>query len=128
MECTMKRSKPPPPPSGASAPKLRDIEISPVLFEASLPVGSVIASVLVETAGEGFHGTLALTGPDADKFAVAEGLLWLTADVPPGNYEITVVAEQGTESLYSPQVLTSVGPDNVPGPEPEPPPSGNPDN
>ena len=128
----MKRSKPPPPPSGASAPKLLDIEISPVLFEASLPAGSVIASVLVETAGEGFHGTLALTGPDADKFAVADGLLWLTADVPPGNYEITVVAEQGTESLYSPQVLTAVGPDNVPEPgpepEPEPPPSGNPDN
>jgi len=101
--------------------KLINIDITPVVFDAASPVGSVIATVLVETSGEPFTGTLALTGPDQDKFAVADGLLYLTAVLAePRNFSVTVVAEQGTESLYSPQVLTAVGPDNViePGPEP----------
>jgi len=115
----MNRKAPPLPPT-SEPPALRDITVMPVVFDASAPAGSVIASVLVETSGEPFAGTLALTGPDQDKFAVAEGLLWLAAGVPPGNYSITVIAEQGTESLYSPQVLTAVGPGNVVEPEPEP--------
>jgi len=126
----MNRKPPPPPPSSAPLPVLLDITVSPVVFDAAAPAGSVIASVLVETAGEAFTGTLALTGPDQDKFAIAEGLLWLAAGVPPGNYSITIIGEQGTESLYSPQVLTAIGPGNVvePEPEPEPPPSSSVDN
>ena len=104
--------------------KITDISVTPVIFSASAPVGAVIATVLVETAGEPFTGTLALTGPDQDKFAVAEGLLYLTAVIAePRNFSVTVVAESGTESLYSPQVLTAIGPGNVVEPEPEPPPS-----
>jgi hypothetical protein len=102
------------PPS--EPPKLLDITVSPVVFDASAPAGAVIATVLVETAGETFRGTLALTGDDADKFAVAEGLLFVVADVEPRNYSITVIAESGTEILYSPQVLTAVGPGNAPEP------------
>src|SRR6185436_12068759 len=123
----MNRSKSPPQDT-----KLTNIDITPVVFDAASPVGSVIATVLVETSGEPFRGTLALSGPDQEKFAVTDGLLFVVADVPPGNYEITVIAESGTESLYSPQVLTAVGSDNVPEPgpepEPEPPPASNADN
>lgn len=118
----MNRSKPPPPPPGAP-PVLLDITVTPIVFEASAPVGAMIAEVLVETREGPFSGTLALTGPDQDKFAIADGALFLVAAVEPRNYSITIIAEQNNESLYSPQVLTAIGPGNVIEPEPEPPPA-----
>src|SRR6188508_2902994 len=100
----MNRKPPTPPPPSTTPPVMLDITVIPLVFEAAALPGSEIASVLVETSGEPFSGTLALSGPDQDKFGITEGALWLVAGVTPGKYEITVIAEQGTESLYSPQI------------------------
>ena len=108
-----------PPPSSSSV--LLDITVTPLRFPADARAGDVIASVLVETRDEPFSGTLALGGLDAALFGVADGLLILTAQVPPGQYYVTVIAEQGNEALHSPQVLRAYGTETEPEPEPEPP-------
>ena len=53
----MNRSKPPPPPSSAP-PKLLDVTVTPLRFPADARAGDVIATVLVETSGTAFSGTL----------------------------------------------------------------------
>ena len=88
----MNRSKPPPPPPSSPPPVLLDITVTPLRFPADARAGDVVASVLVETRDVPFSGTLALGGLDADLFGVADGLLMLTTEVPPGQYYITVIA------------------------------------
>ena len=121
----MNRSKPPPPPPPPSSPPaLLDITVTPLRFPADARAGDVVASVLVETRDVPFTGTLALGGLDAAFFGVADRWLMLTQQVPPGQYYVTIIAEQGNEALHAPQVLTAIGAvEPGPEPEPEPPPT-----
>lgn len=119
----MNRSKPPPPPPTSQPQMLLDITVTPLRFPADARAGDVVASVLVETRDVPFSGTLALSGLDAALFGVADGLLMLATEVPPGQYYVTVIAEQGNEALHSPQVLTAWDRYEEPEPEPEPPPA-----
>jgi len=123
----MNRSKPPPPPPTSQPQVLLDVTVTPLRFPADAQAGDVVASVLVETRGGPFSGTLALGGIDANLFGVADGLLMLTTQVSPGQYYITVIAEQGNEALHSPQVLSAFGA-GEPEPEPEPVPEPDADN
>jgi len=120
----MNRSKPPPPPPTSQPPVLLDITVTPLRFPADARAGDVVASVLVETRDVPFTGTLALGGLDAAFFGVADRWLMLTQQVPPGQYYVTIIAEQGNEALHAPQVLTAIGAvEPGPEPEPEPPPT-----
>ena len=99
------------------APTISSISLSKSSFAAGAPSGTVVGTISVNMSSGSFTGSLSLSGANASDFKIVGSNLETNAVLPPGPYNINIIATQNgaanspftqTETITAAQSISSV--------------------